>query len=79
MAEGAATGAGRWAGHGAPGGVRPAGAAGPLWEGVTRGMQVLQGLPIYVDDQASLTLGEVRRCIPRMQKLGTKFVRVMKA
>lgn len=39
----------------------PAGAAGPLWEGVTRGMQVLQGLPIYVDDQASLTLGEVRR------------------
>ncbi len=24
-----------------------------------------------------VTLGEVRRCIPRMQKLGTKFVRVM--
>ena len=24
-----------------------------------------------------VTLGEVKRCIPRMQKLGTKFVRVM--
>ncbi len=30
-----------------------------------------------VTDPHEVTLGEVRRCIPRMQRLGTKFVRVM--
>ncbi len=30
-----------------------------------------------VETPFDVTLGEVRRCIPRMQKLGTKFVRVM--
>ncbi|MEY5099144.1 MAG: replicative helicase [Pseudomonadota bacterium] len=39
----------------------PANARGPLWEGVTRGMEALSALPIHVDDQASLTLREVRR------------------
>ena len=39
----------------------PANARGPLWEGVTRGMEALSPLPIHVDDQPSLTLREVRR------------------
>ena len=30
-----------------------------------------------VHDPFEITLGEVRRCIPRMQRLGTKFVRIM--
>jgi replicative DNA helicase len=39
----------------------PPQASGPLWEGVSRSMEVLQDLPIDVDDQPSLTLREVRR------------------
>jgi len=39
----------------------PANATGPLWEGVTKGVEALSRLPIHVDDQASLTLREVRR------------------
>src|SRR4051812_38949326 len=30
-----------------------------------------------IEDPFDITLGEVRRAIPRMQKLGTKFVRIM--
>ena len=30
-----------------------------------------------VHDPFEITLGEVRRCIPRMQRLGTKFARIM--
>ncbi len=30
-----------------------------------------------VSDPFDITLAEVRRCIPRMQKLGTKFIRIM--
>ncbi|HVY68955.1 MAG TPA: TIM barrel protein [Verrucomicrobiae bacterium] len=30
-----------------------------------------------IEDPFEITLAEVRRCIPRMQRLGTKFVRVM--
>lgn len=39
----------------------PARARAGLWEGVTRGVDVLNALPIHVDDQPSLTLQEVRR------------------
>lgn len=39
----------------------PARARAPLWEGVTVGIEALNGLPIHVDDQASLTLRELRR------------------
>src|SRR2546426_11548455 len=30
-----------------------------------------------VTDPFEVTLGEVRRCIPRMQRLGTRYVRIM--
>lgn len=30
-----------------------------------------------ISDPFDITLGEVRRCIPRMQRLGTQFVRIM--
>lgn len=39
----------------------PPQASGPLWEGVTRGLEALRELPIDVDGQASLTLRDVRR------------------
>lgn len=39
----------------------PARARGAMWEGVTKGLEVLNELPIHVDDQASLTLREVQR------------------
>lgn len=39
----------------------PARATGPLWEGVTQGIDLLNKLPIHVDDQPALTLRDVRR------------------
>ena len=39
----------------------PARARGPLWDGVTRGVDTLRGLPIHVDDQPALSLETVRR------------------
>ncbi|MCU7370248.1 replicative DNA helicase [Paucibacter sp. O1-1] len=39
----------------------PARARGPLWDGVTRGLDALRGLPIHVDDQPALSLETVRR------------------
>lgn len=39
----------------------PSRARGPLWDGVTRGIDALRALPIHVDDQPALTLEAVRR------------------
>lgn len=39
----------------------PARATGAMWEGVAKGIDKLNALPIHVDDQASLTQREVRR------------------
>ena len=39
----------------------PARAMAPMWEGVTKGLEVLKAMQIHVDDQPALTLREVRR------------------
>ena len=39
----------------------PARARVAMWEGVTKGLEVLNDLPIHVDDQPSLSLREVQR------------------
>lgn len=56
----------------------PAKARGPLWEGVTRGLEALGSLPIHVDDQPALTLEAVRRkaqvVVARRGDLGVMIV-----